>query len=109
MRNIPISLSDLTQVEFNILSRCVVDGGFLRASKPDFKGSHYDKWAQYVWRMLVFHLSDEPQHQCMPVMCYYELPRPAIEAPVLDKLVDRVMDKIPVTEWHGVMRWAGLV
>lgn len=124
----------LTPEEYSILRRCVStqgkNAGHLRASKP-FVDRHDPQSgkAAYVWRMLAFQLSPIGQHQCMPVTAEWDLPvgyegLPSVNDPeytsklhdrheqrrimanALDELVDRVVNTIPPSEWHGVQRWA---
>ncbi len=102
-----------SNTEMSVLSRVLGPNGIIRSTRP--KGdTRYDKWAYYVWRNIVWHISEERAHQCMPVMCYYELP--AIDdtdrrkqAEALDELVDKVMKLIPVEAWRGVIKWQGLI
>ena len=66
--------------------------------------------AQYVWRMVAFVVSPRPEHHCMPMMadCYIDgdyatRKRRRVE---LDEIVDRIVDVVPVHDWHGTQRWA---
>jgi DNA-binding PucR family transcriptional regulator len=61
--------------------------------------------------MVAFQVSTNSQHQCMPVMAEFDLPgiehdeRRAIMLE-MDELVKKIVDNIPVSEWHGIARWA---
>lgn len=109
--------------------------GELRASKPkiakmvltvnpnpryDWDATHLDyandeDKAQgivaYVWRMVAFFLSDNPQHHCMPVMAEFDLPQSYQGADrkqicdTADDLVKRIVDSVPPRQWHGVHSW----
>jgi len=63
----------------------------------------------YVWRMVAFQISPMSQHQCMPVMDdqYIQLEHDARRARCkeLDELVDRIVNTVPKSEWHGINRW----
>jgi hypothetical protein len=82
--------------------------GTLRSDKPK------DGRAAYVWRMVAFQVSPNPQHHCMPVTadfginCKDYTERRAI-TDKLDELVKRIVDGIPMSQWHGVHAWKGLV
>lgn len=63
----------------------------------------------YIWRQVAFAISPIRQHQCMPVTDIFDLPgdydsRRAL-AKVLDEVADVVVKTVPVTQWHGVIRW----
>lgn len=106
-----------------IIKSIVGRGNNLRANKPN------DPEGQYVWRLVAFFVSDKPQHHCMPmthdfglfdiapkVTSYNEFRKRDVTGPdhawiknrksELDKLVDLVVDSIPVNQRHGVNRWA---
>ena len=93
--------------EMSVLSRCLGQDGIFKSSRPTGE-SRYDKWAYYVWRNLMFYLRDVPEHQCMPVLCYFELPN-SEDSKALDQLVDKVMALIPPKYWVGVARWKGSI
>lgn len=102
--------------EERILSLICNKNGQLKRSKP---AAWSRQWrtnpdigaAYYVWRNVAFYASPHAEHWCMPVLCdlYIQLPYDACRAyckEVLDPLVDRIMDSIPKSKWHGVSRWA---
>lgn len=99
--------------ELRILRRIVLDDGTIRRSKPPINDV-WDSYAAYVWRMIGFTISEQRKLQCMPIMCWYDLIVPDEEtrsrvAKELDKIVDRILSTIPVSEWHGIRRWMGLI
>lgn len=63
----------------------------------------------YIWRMVAFMVSPMAAHQCMPVTAEFDLDGTfdsrREEAKRLDAIVDKVVNSIPVSEWHGVRRW----
>jgi hypothetical protein len=67
--------------------------------------------AQYVWRMVCFHLIDEQPYSCMPVMADWymterDYDKRRAECKRLDSLVvDQIVNSVPMTEWCGVIRW----
>lgn len=110
---IPISAKGWTRIEVAILQRILIEGQ-IRKSKPVIRpDDHYDGLAAYVWRNVLFQISERAKDQCMPVMCFYELPgdmeTKSMLAKELDKMVDRVISFVPKEEWHGIRRWAWLV
>ena len=101
--------------------RGVVNGrnGRLYASRPRNGGGE----CRYLWRMLAFFLSAKAEHQCMPVTADDEV-GPAYErgesvddlmrrararrkrCKELDEVVKQVVDRVPVRQQHGALRWA---
>lgn len=98
--------------------------GELRASKPKVakmvegqdRRYHYQNDADantgrtaYIWRMVAFYISPISQHHCMPITCEWELPgnfdERRAEAKELDAIVDKIVNSVPKTQWHGVARW----
>lgn len=87
--------------------------GRLRASKPG-KGN-----AAYVWRMVAFQISPISAHHCMPVCADFDIEVPDCLTDSTDRyhfrrnlanklsnLVDRIVNTVPATEWHGIRRWS---
>jgi len=113
MRRITVDLDQIGLDERGrrIAERILVKG-VLRASKPPIdKGDPDTGIAAYVWRMVVFTVSDNPRHQCMPVMADLDLPgrygspeHKAAQA-YADALEDSICNAIPREEWAGVRRW----
>lgn len=117
----------LTPAELEIVSKIVAsrgkNKGRLRASKPKVDFVEKDGElvpsdlaagkAAYVWRMVAHYTSPLRQHHCMPCTAEFSLPgsyyerRSLIEE--LGRLVDIVCKTIPVEQWHGVRRWAGIL
>lgn len=65
--------------------------------------------AAYTWRMVVFAVSQNPKHQCMPVMAFCDLDgesdaRHSLEK-ALDDLAERIIRSIPFGQQHGTVRW----
>ena len=101
-----------SEQERAILAR-ILNKGALKASKPAIRkgteNEYTDRCATYVWRMTAFLVSQNPVHQCMPVCADFDLPGKYDErralSKQLDELVDRIVDSIPPSQWHGVRRW----
>lgn len=100
--------------------------GELRASKPELPdkvkipSGHYDYanerdarkgMTAYIWRMVAFEISPISQHQCMPICADFDLPDCGGHderrnlSKRLDEIVKIVVDSVPMTEWHGIIRW----
>lgn len=93
----------------------------IRASKPKLNGQLDPDWyikskAAYVWRMVVFMVSKQRQHQCMPVCADFDLPAQDEKgkwscsiaremAKELDQVVDVIVNAVPKSQWHGISRW----
>ena len=80
----------------------------LYASKPGKASPE----GRYIWRMVVFLVSPRPAHQCTPVTAHFELGTYHKIKPLLDRLdriVDQIVDAIPVEQWHGVRRYASII
>lgn len=112
-----------------VVDRLVGRGGKLRSARPEarpFEDGTVDQYgrknlvrdyvegcAAYVWRNVTFYVSPDSKHHSMPTLdfCYiptkagYGTPEyKALEAD-LNKLVDIIVDTVPVTQRHGVNRW----
>ncbi len=104
---------ELWSEEKDIIS-LIQKNGVLKASKPKATKKVSDPMligqAAYVWRMVAFQISPNPQHHCMPVCADFDIPvrsydeRRAITKK-LDMLVDRIVNTVPATQWHGILRW----
>ncbi len=111
------------------------ENGFarLRESKPFSSPKSYNEaCANYVWRMLCFDLVGSGKHVCMPVCADFNIsdaitfrdgkaPRYVLDGDntewqarreqekelrvVLDALVDRVEQHVPVMQRKGILRW----
>lgn len=104
--------ASLSEREQKILDVVVKKDGTIRASKPTLtKKLNPSLWgeAAYVWRMVVFQVSRNPVHQCMPVTADWDIHLTTDErrkvTRVLDSLVDKIVNTVPVTQWHGILRW----
>lgn len=95
----------LSDEERALFDQVVGSDGCLRASKP----KKADGDAKYLWRMLVFGLSPNEKHQCLPVMAEFDLDGSFAErqerAKVLDALARRLEVTVPVAERHGTLKW----
>ena len=86
--------------------------GELRTSKPRVDKSNYVTGrAFYVWRNLMFYLSRNPQHHCLPIgsdlyFTHRDWNNRRAVAKELDAFVDRIADTIPKTKWYGIQRWS---
>ena len=112
---IKIDITKLTEEDAKIVAPCIKKDGSLYASKP----TKADGWSKYVWRMLVFSLSEDPKHHCVPMTAdngIHDEYRKSMsfedrwakvreDVKELDAVVDRVMKVVPVKEWHGILRW----
>lgn len=90
--------------EWEVIERMTNAQGEILQSRPKDDGTHYARWAYYVWRMVAWTISNEPPHVCMPVLAYMDTN--ASEIPALDELVDKIVGLIPKSEWKGIQRWA---
>jgi hypothetical protein len=84
--------------------------GELRATKPDNRGDLINGRAAYVWRNVMFYVSKNPKHWCMPITAEFYLGRDDWEnryeiIKVLDEFVDRIVNSFPKSEWYGIRRW----
>ena len=84
--------------------------GTIRAGKPDPRKSAMYARAAYVWRMVVFQVSPNPRHQCMPCTADFDLHdedwhnRDEVTKH-LDTIANSIVDSIPKNQWHGIQRW----
>ena len=127
--NINLDSTSLTGPDLKLAQATLKPNGSLRASKPQNAPGD----TQYIWRMVVFMVSDNPRHQCMPVMAEFDLDaewfirevgrqpifchcqsdkhmdtydRRRLHLAHLNKIADAIVDVVPVLERSGVMRWA---
>lgn len=99
----------MTAEETELFNIVVKKDNSIRASKPKVI-SYTTGMAAYVWRMTVFMVSPKPAHQCMPVCADFDLDVKDFAArraltKELDKLVDKIVNAVDKTEWHGISRW----
>jgi hypothetical protein len=82
----------------------------LRTTRPVLRDSEESRYAAYVWRMVVFLVSPNSKHHCMPTTCFFWLPRGTSKATLqhLNRLVNVITDTVPEEEWWGVRAWSGL-
>ncbi len=100
----------------DILERVVLKNGHIRKSRPPFKkDDEAQGMAYYVWRNLMFYVSQMGEHQCLPMTADFELPgkfgsdeHKQVKTK-LDEMVDLVMKSIPRNQWYGARRWAGVL
>lgn len=123
MRKMPVILpivqdleNDLSAYDHDLVCRIVGRGGRLRSSKPT------DGESAYIWRMVTFFISSNPQHHCIPVTADFRLPDTYWRGPEgnasyyaakrkartneLDTIVDKIINKVPKDQWHGVKCWS---
>jgi hypothetical protein len=94
------------------------DAGTLRRSKPAIKADDpLTGLAAYIWRMVAFQVSPIRQHHCMPVTAEFDLPKAELPdgehkfgprtalAKTWDVVVDKVVNTVPKSQWHGIRRW----
>jgi hypothetical protein len=122
-----IPLDHLTAEEREIASGIVAgqgkNKGRLRAGKPKIEytiveenGRKFRRPTEktgktaYIWRIVAFHVSPTPQHQCLPICASMDLPGTYQEGLVLSKeldlIVNKIIDAMPRKEWQGINRWA---
>lgn len=122
------ALSHLSDSDRSIVERFVKADGTIRKTRPtlpkrikvDNPNSTYGyTWeyanqddsdqgiAAYVWRHVVFAVSPERTHQCMPCNDIAYLPSGDVTVwhSVLSVLINDVIDAVPRDQWHGVKRW----
>ena len=95
-RNKQIRVKDATS-PYGYTYQCATEQDRLRAK------------AAYTWRMVVFAVSQNPKHHCMPVMAFCDLDgesdaRRSTEK-ALDDLAERLIRAIPADQQHGTIRW----
>ena len=117
-----VDVTSLTTEEKQIVNLFLKKDGSIRASKPKSTDNPYSFQAQYVWRNLVFYVSPKPQHHCIPATANFSIydyfekchkhpdnsdlsKRVREKCKELDVLVDKLLETIPKTKWHGVRRW----
>lgn len=110
MPTIDIQKIEASPEERKVLQEVVKKNGQLYASKPK-KASGRGK---YLWRELVFYLSSNPKHQCMPVTNAYELNDEDWEnrtevTKQLHSLADKVLKTVRPEKRHGLRRWAKIL
>ena len=105
-----ISAAELNDEQRKIAEQIVTRSGNLYKSRPTNKPGD----VQYVWRMVAFFVSPVNAHQCMPVMAEFYInerdwDKRRERTKALDEIVDAVVNAVPVEQWNGVRRWAGLL
>jgi hypothetical protein len=107
----------LTPEETEIVNLFIKQDGSVRKSKPKVtKENPKSGIAAYVWRWVVFQISDIHAHQCMPVTCDFDLPAydengkwSCAIAREMGKqwmpLVDKLTNTVPKSQWYGINRW----
>lgn len=122
-----IPLDHLTAEELAIASGIVAtkgkNKGLLRASKPKIEYNIIVKEGRklreptletgrtaYLWRMVAFHVSPIGQHHCLPILADFDLPgsveESRQEAKRLNVIVDKIVNAMKKSEWHGIHRWS---
>ena len=104
-----IVLNEIDRKE--IISILIKKNGKVRVSKPKVDESKPNTGrCAYVWRMVMFQISTNRKHHCMPVCADFDLcPEDWKERKELmkelDVIVNEVVDNAPKSEWHGIHRW----
>ena len=109
---IDLSKAQLDEWELGIAKGILKRDGTLYKSRPKNAPGE----TQYVWRMVAFFISPEARHQCIPASAEFYLPdqfwygekawdqRRELVAK-LTRIVDAIVDVVPVEQRHGVMAW----
>lgn len=114
VKNVPAFEND----EFNKIVEIIIKDNKIRKTKPKVNDNDpITGKAAYVWRMVVFYVSPNSRHHCMPVAADFDLPafdengkwRTSIAremAKELDVLVDKIVDLVPPEQRYGLNAWA---
>lgn len=114
IENAVIDFTNLSPEALNIAKHITKKDGTIYRSKPKKEGISGD--CQYVWRHLVFHVSQNRQHQCMPVTADFDLEtyndegkwcsRLAMKrGKELEPIIREILQNIPLYKQSGTMRW----
>lgn len=114
IENAVIDFTSLSQEANNIAKQISKKDGTLYKSKPKKDGVSGD--CQYIWRHLVFYVSQNRQHQCMPVTASFDLEtyddngkwcsRLAMKREKeLEPIIREILDNIPLHKQSGTIRW----
>jgi hypothetical protein len=93
------------------MDKLIKSNGEIRLTKPKHnKLDTISGRAAYVWRHVMFCISSNPKHHCMPVMSDFDLSDEDWKnrnevVKELDAFVDRIVNSVPKTEWRGIQRW----
>lgn len=116
MPKIYIENLDLKEEQKDLARRIVKNDGSIRATAPK-----NDPFAKCLWRYVMFYISPNPQHHCMPVTADLGIPRDAVQEyegrydfmkvnDYLQKfqkpIENEIINQVPKEQWHGVKRWA---
>ena len=104
---------NLPEEKLTLINEIVKNNGEIYLTKPKKASGE----AKYIWRNVMFYISPNRVHHCIPVMSEFDLPleyfgsaenhsrrREKIEE--LDQIVDEVVNTFPKSEWLGVKRWS---
>ena len=104
---------ELTAGECLMIKRIVKQDWILRRTKPYAQKpiSYHAACSTYIWRMVAFYLSTVETHQTQPFWAFMYLPdvedlKSLIER--LNFLVNKIIQTVPIKDWHGVNRWKGM-
>ena len=78
----------------------------VRGAAPKYKWGKEvtsNKKAYYIWRMVMFQVSNKSVHHCMPVIAGFILPREVTKQ--LDVVVDSIVNQFPKEQWGGIIKW----
>lgn len=109
-----IDFSKVPAESLDIAKEIFKKDGTLYKSKPKKDGISGD--CLYVWRMLAFHISTNPQHHCMPVTASFDLETydengkwssrlAHVREKELKVHIDNILNLIPTRKQSGTMRW----
>jgi len=124
----PIIPTDHLTAEEKLIANGIIatqgkNKGRLRAGKPKIEYTYEVKngvryrhstletgQKAYLWRMVAFHLSPVPAHQCLPMLAEFDLSGTLDEAKEqakkLNELADKIVMAVPKENWAGIRRWA---
>lgn len=102
-----IDTSKLDNESLNFAKQITKKNGDLYSSKPKNASGE----AKYVWRLVMFYVSNKPQHHCMPVCADFDIEEKDYQKRLLitkelDNIVKKIVNSIPLEKQYGSMRWA---
>ncbi|MCX8008313.1 MAG: hypothetical protein N3A54_01270 [Patescibacteria group bacterium] len=107
-----ISYQPQNEWESSIIAAITTRDGKLKGSYPGKRERTMEFGvAFYVWRNVAFYISPIRQHHCLPIGADFYIPMEYDELrkyinDVLDPLVDRIVESVPVLERHGLLVWS---
>ena len=106
MSEFTMTLSEVNAIK-DIVNK---NGKGIRKSKPKVDKSDATGRAAYVWRMVMFTVSKNPVHHCIPVcadmdLCDSDWANRKDVIKTLDHIVEAFIQSVSKSEWYGVRRW----